>query len=267
MLLSFMSISGIFGKSNLSKISFTVDLPQEIYAGTLFPLKITLTNNRRFLPAFLIRLTTDTFEALFPFTNTGSALSLYTSISFEKRGAHTINNIRINSVFPFNFFTRFKKIHDAYNCIVFPAMKPCDLSSLYEQEKKRRGEKISDRLGYESDVVSIREYVRGDPLKYIHWKATAKTGKLKTKELSSLAHRPVIIDFEKIAIANIEEKISSIAYAIVQFCKKNVPVGLKINGNLYLPDVSAAHKLNLLRELALYRTDGKTMPFKGSAVR
>lgn len=255
MLLSFMSISGIFGKSNLSKISFTVDLPPEIYAGTPFPLKITLTNNRKFLPAFLIRLTTDTFEAFFPFTNTRSALSLYTGISFEKRGPHTINNIRINSVFPFNFFTRFKEIRHTYNCIAFPVLKPCDLSSLYEEEKKRRGEKISDRRGYESDVVSIREYVRGDPLKYIHWKATAKTGKLKTKELSSLAHRPVIIDFEKVSIANIEERISSIAYAIVQFCKKNIPVGLKINGNLYLPDVSSTHKINLLRELALYGTD------------
>jgi uncharacterized protein (DUF58 family) len=97
--------------------------------------------------------------------------------------------------------------------------------------------------------------VRGDPLKYIHWKATAKTGKLKTKELSSLAHRPVIIDFEKVSITNIEERISSVAYAIVQFCKNNIPIGLKINGNLYLPDVSPAHKINLLRELALYGTD------------
>jgi uncharacterized protein (DUF58 family) len=264
MLLSFMSISGIFGKSNLSKISFAVDLPQEIYAGTSCPLKITLTNNRKFLPAFLIRLTTDTFEAFFPFTNTGSALSLYTSISFEKRGAHRINNIRISSVFPFNFFTRFKGIHNAYNCIVFPALKPCDLSSLCKQERKRRGEKISDRLGYESDVVSIREYVRGDPLKYIHWKATAKTGKLKTKELSSLAHRPVIIDFEKVSIVNIEERISSIAYAIVQLCKKKIPVGLKINNNLYLPDFSSAHKMNLLRELALYGTDRKTMPSRST---
>ncbi len=254
-----MSISGIFGKSNLSKLSFTVDLPPEIYAETPFPLKITLTNNRKFLPAFLIRLTTDSFEILFPFTSIRSSLSLYTGISFKKRGPHTIDNIRINSVFPFNFFTRFKDIHHTFNCIVFPVLKPCDLSSLYEDEKKRKGEKISDRLGYESDVVSIREYVRGDPLKYIHWKATAKTGKLKTKELSALAHRPVIIDFEKVPIENIEERISSIAYAVVQFCKKNIPIGLKINNNLYLPDVSPAHKITLLKELALYQMDSQSL--------
>ena len=262
-----MSISGIFGKSNLSKISFTVDIPQEIYAGTPVPLKITLTNNRKFLPAFLIRLKTDTFEAFFPFTSTRSSLSLYTDISFETRGPHTIDNIRINSVFPFNFFTRFKDIHHTYNCIVFPVLKACDLSSLYEKDKKRRGEKISDKRGYESEIVSIREYMRGDPLKYIHWKATAKTGRLKTKELSSLAHRPVIIDFEKVSIANVEERISSVAYAIVQFTKKNIPVGLKINSNLYLPDVSSAHKINMLRELALYGTDRKTTSFEDSTGR
>jgi len=254
-----MSISGIFGKSNLSKLNFTVDLPPEIYAETPFPLKITLTNNRKFLPAFLIRLTTDTFETLFPFTGARSSFSLYTGISFKKRGSQTIGNIRINSVFPFNFFTRFRDIHDTFNCIVFPVLKPCDLSSLYEDQKKKKGEKISDKIGNESDVISIREYVRGDPVKYIHWKATAKTGTLKTKELSAFTHRPIIIDFEKVPIENIEERISSIAYAIVQCCKKNIPIGLKINNNLYLPDVSTAHKIMLLKELALYQMDSRSL--------
>jgi len=250
-----MSISGIFGKTNLSRIDFTMDLPQEIYAGAPFPLKITLENKRKLLPAFLLRLKTDRFETFFPFVNTRSASSLYAGIAFEKRGYYRINNPYIYSVFPFNFFTRFKGLDRAFNCIVFPALKPCELSSLYQQEKKRKGERLSDKIGYESDLVSIREYVRGDPLKYIHWKATAKTGKLKTKELSSLSHRPIIIDFEKVSIANIEEKISSLAYIIVQLSKKNIPVGLKINGRSYPPDVSPAHKISMLRELALYGTD------------
>jgi len=258
-----MSISGVLGKGNLSNIGFTVDLPQEIYAETPFPLRITLANNKKYLPAFLIRLKTDMFEAFFPFTDTRSTVSLYTDISFKKRGYHTIDTIRISSVFPFNFFTRFREIHQTFNCVVFPELKPCDLSSLSRDEKKKRGENITDRLGHESDVISIREYVRGDPLKYIHWKATAKTGKLKTKELSSTAHRPVIIDFENVPIDDIEERISSVSYAIVQFSKKNIPVGLKISGNLYLPDISSAHKISMLRELALYGTDREHHSIKG----
>ncbi len=264
MLLSFMSISGFLGKSNLSRIGFTVDLPQEIYAETPFPLRITLANNKKYLPAFLIRLKTDVFEAFFPFTDTASTVSLYTDISFKKRGYHTIDTILISSVFPFNFFTRFREIRQTFNCVVFPELKPCDLFSLSREEKKKRGENIANRLGHESDIISIREYVRGDPLKYIHWKATAKTGTLKTKELSSMAHRPVIIDFENVPIDDIEDRISSVSYAIVQFSKKNIPVGLKINGNLYLPDVSPAHKISMLRELALYGTDKKHHMIEGS---
>ncbi len=106
-------------------------------------------------------------------------------------------------------------------------------------------------------MVSIREYVRGDPLKYIHWKATAKTGKVKTKELSSLTYQPIIIDFEGVPIQNMEEKISSIAYTVVQLSKKHIPVGLRINGSLYPPHVSPNHKASLLRVLALYGTNKK----------
>lgn len=252
-----MSISGIFGKANLSKLDFAFDVPQEIYAGASFPLRITLRNRRRFLPAFLIRLKIDRFGLLFPFVETGGELLSYTAVSFEKRGFYGIDNLLIHSVFPFNFFTRYKKFHYPLNFIVFPELKPCELSALHEEKKRGKSERLSEKIGYESDVVSIREYVRGDPLKYIHWKATAKTGKVKTKELSALQFRPVIIDFEKVPIRNIEEKISSIAYTIVQLSKKHIPVGLKINGSFYQPDVSSNHKVNLLKALALYGTDTK----------
>jgi len=168
---------------------------------------------------------------------------------------HTIQDSHIYSVFPFNFFTRFKDTGRSVSCIVFPSLKPCELFTVYPVETRGRGERLSDALGYESDIVSIREYVRGDPFKYIHWKATAKTGKLKTKELSSLSYRPVIIDFEKVAVKDIEERLSSLAYTIVQLSKKNIPVGLKIDGRFYPPEASPSHRLNLLRELALYGTN------------
>ena len=249
-----MSISGLFGKANLSKLDFTLDIPQEIYAGAPFPLKITLKNIRKLMPAFLIRLKTDRFGLLFPYVGAGDELSSYTTVSFEKRGLYHIDNPLIHSVFPFNFFIRFKKLYRTFHFIVFPVLKPCELSSLYEQNRRGKSERLSDKIGYESDMVSIREYVRGDPLKYIHWKATAKTGKVKTKELSSPTYRPIIIDFEKVPIQNIEEKISSIAYTVVQLSKKHIPVGLKINGSFYPPHVSPNHKVNLLKALALYGT-------------
>ncbi len=247
-----MSISGVFGKNNLSKLDLVIEFPQEIYAGNQFPVKITMQNRRKFLPAFLIGLSAERISALLPFTPNKGEASLYTSVTFPKRGLHTIDKPYVFSVFPFNFFTRFKKLDRTYTITVLPSLKACDLANLYRRERKTRGEKTSDKIGYDADIISIREYVRGDPLKYIHWKATAKTGKLKTKEHSSLSYQPVTIDFDRVLIKDTEERISCVAYTIVQLIKANVPVGLKINGRLYPPDVTAVHKLNMLKELAMY---------------
>lgn len=247
-----MGISGYFGKNNLSKISVSIEFPQEIYANTGFPLKIVIQNKKRLLPVFLLRVHVSGRFVLFPFADAKSKTAKYVNITINERGRHTISDVYISSVFPFNFFTRFRHLSDTFECIVFPELKKCDLISLYEKGRRLKGEKTSDKTGFESDIVSIREYVYGDPLKYINWKATAKTGVLKTKELSSLLYQPITIDFDKVIIKDIEEKISCISYSIIQLLKNNMPVGLKIKDKLFEPGTTYSHKISMLTGLAIY---------------
>ncbi len=251
-LLSFMGISGFFGKRNLSKINMEVEYPQEIYANKEFPLKIKLKNNRGFLPVFLIKIKTEAYETIFPFVDKKSESIKYMNISFKERGKYEIKNVYICSVFPFNFFIRCRRLNNPFKFIVFPEPKRCELLSSFEKQRITKGERHLDKAGFESEILSIREYIHGDPFKHINWKATAKTGELKTKELSSLAFQPIVIDFERITIKNIEERISCITYIILQLLKKNIPVGLKIGNRFYKPDVSNAHKITILKELSLY---------------
>jgi len=42
-------------------------------------------------------------------------------------------------------------------------------------------------------VSTVREYAHGDPLQRIHWRSTARTGELKTKELDALQHARVAV--------------------------------------------------------------------------
>jgi uncharacterized protein (DUF58 family) len=251
-LLSFMGISGLFGKNNLSKITVEVEFPGEIYANINFPLKITLKNEKKLLPLFLLKVQIDNYSIFFPFVDIKSESTKYVDVAFRKRGEYEIGNVYISSVFPFNFFTRYRMLGNVFRFIIFPELKKCDLLSIYEKGRRIKGEKITDKIGYESDIVSIREYVYGDPLKYINWKATAKTGKLKTKELSTLSHQPIIINFDKVAITDLEEKLSCISYSLLKVLRKNMPIGLQINNRLYEPGVSQTHKINMLKELALY---------------
>lgn len=247
-----MGLSGFFGKRNLSKIDPVIEPPAEIYANKPFPLKIRLRNHKGFLPGFLLRINAGGNEVLFPFIDVRAEATKYITLTIGKRGRHEIKDIHVCSVFPFYFFIRCKKIKRRFEFIVFPEPVRCELMSHSEKQAKAKGEKTSDRAGYESDILSIRDYVQGDPLKYINWKASAKTGNFKTKELSSMSQQPVIIDFDKIDIKNTEEKISCITYTVMHLFKKNIPVGLKINGRLYGPDISNNHKINIMKELALY---------------
>jgi uncharacterized protein (DUF58 family) len=251
-LLGFMGISGFFGRSNLSKIDVKVDLAPEIYATTSTPVGITVRNGRRFLPIFLLRVNIQNKELFFPFIDAGGEATRYVNMDFEQRGEYAMGLVSLYSVFPFNFFTRYKWYSDSSSFVVFPKLQQCELSSVYQKERRLKGDHTTDKIGYESDIISIREYVHGDPVKYINWKATAKTGELKTKELSSLTYQPVVIDFSATEIEDTERKISCIAYTVVQLTRKNIPIGLRLHGEFFAPSASSAHRTTLLTKLALY---------------
>lgn len=250
--LSFMGVSGLLGRGNLPKIDTRINLPDEIFADTEIPVGVTLINKRGILPAFLIRVWVHDRYILFPFVNTKSEDTKYTTIVFTERGRKKLKNIHICSVFPFNFFMRCRKIGEDKEIIVLPMPKRCEIDDLMKKDKKFNGQLSSDKKGYESELLSIRDYTKTDPMKYINWKASAKTGELKTKELSSSVQMPVVIDFEETEIKDTEERISCITYMIIKLLKKNIPVGLRIRGSLYKPDVTKQHRLTLLTELALY---------------
>lgn len=247
-----MGISGFFGKNNLSRVLVDVRYPEEVFAGKPTPLTIAITNNRKFLPVFLLKIHISNQDIFFPFIDCMSSVKRTINVMFDKRGEYVIDDIYIYSVFPFNFFTRYRRLQAVFRVIAFPEPKRCELLTMCERHKHLKGEKTSDKYGYEADLVSIREYVHGDPLKYIHWKATAKTGRLKTKELSSLAYQPIVIDFERIDISEIEEKISCTTYVIMRLVRMNIPIGLRMRDKLFHPDISHSHKITMLTELALY---------------
>jgi uncharacterized protein (DUF58 family) len=247
-----MLISGIFGRRNLRGIDVSLDFPEERFADTNMPVGIKLTNKRRFMPAFLIRILIDDKDILFPFVEAGSSSVLYLNMAFEKRGAHLITDVVAASVFPFNFFTRYRSLPKNLELIIFPKLQRCSLTHLLAGQTRWKGDASTNVPGFDSDLLSIRNYASGDPLKYISWKATAKTGQLKTKELSAIESGNIVIDFDGLEKHDLEQTISCVTFMIVKLIQAGTPVGLMIDGDTYKPELSSGHKLALLTRLALY---------------
>ncbi len=245
-------MSGFFGKSNITRVRIELGVPAEVYANTEFPLRVRLVNRRRWFPSFLVRVRIGDAESLFPYVRAGGLQEKFVSITAVRRGRHTLPAVSVSSVFPFNFIIRRRRVAADVEYIAFPHPKRCDVRDIAGRERRARGDVSSDRTGYEGDLMSVRDYALGDPLKYIHWKASAKTRELKTKELSAPAQRPVIIDFEKTGIRNLEDRISCVTYILLQLYRRNVPAGLRLPGQVFEPGTTAAHKTAMIRELALY---------------
>lgn len=106
--------------------------------------------------------------------------------------------------------------------------------------------------GYEGDVAKIIDYSGADPLKLVHWRLSAKHGKLKVKEMTADVQTPVIIDIDLLPGKNIDENLSRAVYLVNRLMRSNRPVGLKLRERKIAPAVSRAHRLRLLSELALY---------------
>ncbi len=135
-----MGISGFFGRSNLSKIDVKIDLPPEIFATVKTPVGVTVINKRKFLPVFLLKVTIQNKELFLPFVDTGCSETRYVDMIFEQRGKYSMGLVSLHSVFPFNFFTRYKWYSDESSIVVFPKLAQCDLLSLYQKEKHLKGE-------------------------------------------------------------------------------------------------------------------------------
>lgn len=251
-LLGYMLISGVFGRRNIHQVTVSLHFPQECFAQTPVPVGVSVSNGSRFIPAFLIKITVENQQVLFPIIDAKSSTTEYLHMTFPKRGRYKVEDALVSSVFPFNFFNRFRRISINMELLIFPKLVKCSLERRSTERVPIKGERSSDSPGYDSDILSIRDYVEGDAIKYISWKATAKTGHLKTKEMATLQSPKIIIDLNKMKkLYDLETAISCAAYLVVKLIRSGNPVGILIESDVYKPDISYPHRIRILSVLAL----------------
>lgn len=248
-MLGFMAVSGIIGWSNIRGLHVIVDAPDEIYSGHDTLLTLRLSNRKKVMPSFLLRITIQGQSCDFPYIGCGATAKDSMVISFPHRGRHIIERAQVFSPFPVNFFVRSNSLPCHKSCVVFPS--PAFTPAIRSATADVQGEFGFFNKGYEGDVNRIKDYAGGDPLKMIHWRLSAKHDQIKVKEMSDQVGEPVIIDLHQLP-GNIEKRLSSAAFLINRMIRSNRPVGLKV-GDIVTPvKASNSHRLKLLTELALY---------------
>ncbi len=114
------------------------------------------------------------------------------SIRPESRGAFEIAGVRVRTSFPFQMYEKSRKFESA-NAVLWTAPAPAQVDAAALGAK---GSERGDRRARGTDgdeFRGLREHMEQDPPSRIHWRRTAATGELLTKQFSSRASPEVLI--------------------------------------------------------------------------
>lgn len=264
-MLSMIIISGILSEGCLREIEVERIFPQHLFASMPFPLRVRITNKKRFLSSFSlvvseIKRISDHGEAhLFRIPPGHTSYTRYTTC-FQKRGRHLLEGFILSTLFPFGFFIKSLKRISPCEVIVYPRMDRLTeslkedlaaIGNIAEEKNKGRG----------TTIYNIRDYRPGEDSRSIHWKSTARQSRLMVKEFEKEEERTVNLflvnrvqgggSISKEDIDRFEKGIEITASLANHFLKKNFSVGLSTFDKWIPPVYGMKHLYKILEELAL----------------
>lgn len=156
------------------------------------------------------------------------------------RGYYLIGPLTLTSGDFLGLYSRSRRTGNIEHLIVYPRIFPVDtrlIPSLYPMGEARTSRRLFRDPAH---AIGVREYLRGDGLKSIHWKATARRGDLMVKVLDATTafNVTVVLAVESfrengtLSEADFELGISAAGSIAVALCERGSPVGLFVNTRL-----------------------------------
>ncbi len=123
-------------------------------------------------------------------------LELSYDIEFRKRGIYSLKKIKFISSGPVSFLKQEKILDAPLKVVVYPKRIPLEYFPFFVRELLpliRTNYKLLEDLSY---IDGVREYTYTEPVKRIHWKASAHMGKLlsKTYEYTATTKIHIFVD-------------------------------------------------------------------------
>lgn len=219
-MLAVLLSSGIISEASLRGIDVSLRFPEHIFASQETMLDLTLINRKAITPSFSVTVgvLSDIEEefraegigqrvrhflmgpelakglrklAHFSILPGNSRMSQKISYTFPRRGSYLITGFTVSTKFPFGFLRKTHERDALGEILVYPRMQP--FSCFSATLPILSGVIESIERGMSSDLYMIRPYQFRDNLRYIAWKATAKTRQLMVKEFTREDERRITV--------------------------------------------------------------------------
>jgi uncharacterized protein (DUF58 family) len=132
-----------------------------------------------------------------------------------RRGIVRFDGVTLARPDPFGLFRAFCEFSAPQSLLVLPKrylLPPVALPG--NARYQEGGVALASNVGLSDEFVSLRDYRRGDPLRHIHWRSWAKTGKPIVKEFEDeffVRHALVLDTFTEDPVSDAFEEAVSVA--------------------------------------------------------
>jgi uncharacterized protein (DUF58 family) len=199
-LLSFIIASGILSEQTLRGLVVERRPPAKIFANEPFLMEVVIRNTKLVRASYSIEVEdligqnpAVPIDKRCYFLKIPEGKHQRTSYrhTFTRRGVYSIAGYRLATKFPFALFRKSKDVDEPLQILVYPAriavQRPASRAQVH-------GETTASRLGRRGEFFGLRERRPGDDRRDIHWKSSARTGRLLVREYEDeLARRVVIV--------------------------------------------------------------------------
>ncbi|MCK6489722.1 MAG: DUF58 domain-containing protein [Planctomycetes bacterium] len=113
----------------------------------------------------------------------GAAAEITVTVTAWRRGALTLAGGVLTRADPLGVFRACCRLPAPHTVLVMPRRHPLPRLDLPgSAQHQQGGVALAAGVGESEEFTALRDYRRGDPLKHVHWRSTARTGTLVVKE-------------------------------------------------------------------------------------
>ncbi len=210
-LLSFIIASGILSEMTLKRLTVERRPPPRVYANEPFLMEVVIENAKKNRASFSIEVEDlidgRPLDKRCYFLKIPSAKSQRTSYrhTFVRRGLYSLSGYRLATKFPFALFRKSRDIAAPLEVLVYPArvsiQRPIPKST-------STGDATANRLGRRGEFFGLRESRAGDDRRDIHWRSSARTGRLLVREYEDELARRVVIGVDNAVPDAVREAVA-----------------------------------------------------------
>jgi uncharacterized protein (DUF58 family) len=276
MMLSLIVISGMLSEQCLKHLDVRRRLPEHIFANRPTTASLIIANRKRRFPTFSLRVMDwlgrvpiDRGIHILHLPARASALRTY-PLLVPRRGVYRLDGVKLLTPFPFGLFMKAATLPLPCEVVVYPEIRPLpefllqDLAALgHEQAVSQRGQGVA--------LYNLRPYQAGDESRTIHWKTSARQGRLIVKETEAEDLRRVTLalssslDHDALGSSEharperghydqqFEQAVIMTASLVTFFHERGYAVRLLVGDQEIQHGVGARHYYVLLRALGLCR--------------